>query len=417
MRIILSDIISLAQSPSEPVLARIASAESNYKSSAVPAALAILETFKSDQKTREFTSLFIAHQAYLELLARRDGSYVGWASFLFNSASSSGVGSDLWGHAILMGKELLAAAFIDQGETCIPFPISSTGCSLHAIGERLSPNPDGNVSFGNQRFSRSSLTAVKHEGACLHIDETHNIVYSRFVSDYSFPGGLKATPLSGPKYEDRLHKSDISAVEAGLSILRNSWKFGSLLVKYFSPSVFPVMSPSPKENISVSSEFFPGWVVVSLDTPVYMAECLIHEASHNLLYALGRSYQFVDPSSPNSFYSPWRPDPRPPGGLLHACFVFCNVIEMYYRISMQEDALELQSRYRLGAELKRIQICLDTLSASGSLTLDGNHLVEALADRACRLEKTGVGTLSMTDRSAIVRHLEQYKQNEGVLYV
>jgi hypothetical protein len=293
MRISASEVISLAQSPSGLLLAKVANAESNFKSQAIQAALAILETTKCDRGTREFTNLFMSNQAQLELLARYDGSYVGWTSFLFNSASSSGIGSDSWEQAILMGKELLVAALVDQGETLIPFSISESGCSLHAIGERLSPSPVGTINSGSQRFSRTSLRTIRHKSACLYIDETHNIVYSHFVSGYSFPGGLKATPLAGPRYEDQLHKSNISSIETGVSILSDSWEFGMLLVKYFSPSVFPVLSPSRKENISVSSEFFPGWIVASLDTPIYMAECLVHEASHNLLYALSRDCQFI----------------------------------------------------------------------------------------------------------------------------
>jgi hypothetical protein len=410
MKHTLSDIISLAESPSKLSLSMIADAESDYKSSAVQAVIAILDTYKCDRKTVEFTKLFLTFQKQLEHLARRDGSYVGWSSYLFNSASTDGVGSDSWEKAILMGKELLLAALVNQGERIIPFPISQKGCSLHAIGERLSPSPIGSITSGNQKFSRASLATIQHKCVCLYVDETHNIVYSRFVSDYMFPGGLYATPLAGPKYEDQLHKSDITAIDAGVSILSNSWEFGLLLVKYFSPSVFPVASPSRMENISVSSEFFPGWIVVSLDTPLYMAESLVHEASHNLLYALSRDFQFVNPNCHHYFYSPWRPDPRPPGGLLHACFVFCNVIEMYYHISLRQANFELQSRYRLGSELKRVQICLDILFHSGSLTLEGLGLVEALAKRAQRLEKSGVGILSMPEHSDILRHFDQHKQ-------
>jgi hypothetical protein len=413
MRISASEIISLAQSPSGLVLARVANAESNFKSSAVQAALAILETIKCDRSTREFTNLFMANQAQLEKLARYDGSYVGWTSFLFNSASGSGIDSDSWEQAILMGRELLVAALVDQGETFIPFSISEAGCSLHAIGERLSPSPVGTINSGSQSFSRTSLRAIRHRSVCLYIDETHNIVYSRFVSDYSFPGGLRATPLAGPRYEDQLHKSNISSVETAISILGDCWEFGMSLVKYFSPSVFPVLSPSRKENISVSSEFFPGWIVVSLDTPIYMAECLIHEASHNLLYALGRDCQFVNPNCQDLFYSPWRPDPRPPGGLLHACFVFCNVIEMYYHISRQEDDMGLQSRYRLGSELRRVQIGLEILYHSNSLTLDGLGLIEALSSRVERLQDSGVGILSLTDLTVITSHFNQYMQERG----
>jgi hypothetical protein len=409
MRITVSDALSIARTPCQNVLAKIASIDSDYKSAAIQAALNVLDIFKCNRNTREFTYLFESYKLPLELIARRDGSFVGWASLLFNCASRSRVGSDQWEQAISMGKELLISVLIDEGETCIPFAISESGCSLHAIGEKLIPNPIGAIISGSQSFERITLSAIQCSSGYLYIDEAHNIV-SRFVSDYSFPGGLKARPLTGPNYEDHLHRSDISAIERGVSILSNSWEFGTVLVNYFAPSIFPVLSPSRKENISVSSELFPGWIVASLDTPIYMAECLVHEASHNLLYALARNFQFVNADCQHFFYSPWRPDPRPLEGLLHACFVFCNVIDMYYHISLQEHSLELQSRYRLGAELKRVQICLDILLHSGFLTLDGLGLVEALAHRAEHLQKSDVGILSSSDYLEILRHLDQNNQ-------
>jgi hypothetical protein len=75
--------------------------------------------------------------------------------------------------------------------------------------------------------------------------------------------------------------------------------------------------------------------------------------------------------------------------------------------------MELQSRYRLGSELRRVQIGLEILYYSNSLTLDGLGLVEGLSNRVERLKDSGVGILSKTDLSMITSHFNQYKQERG----
>lgn len=406
-----SSAISLACSPSTKDLNNIIKSDLEYKGAAVQAALTILEASKSDRETHDFVSIFCDYRSILEPLARRDGAYVGWSSLLFNCASRGDIGSASWSQAISIGKELVVAAIINRGETCIPFAMQEDGCSLHSIGEMLKPDSKGNIYSGNRLFKRTKLLAISCGEKNLYIDESHGVVNSCLVSNYVFPGGIKAKPLAGPKYEDTIHKTDISSVKHGVSILSDSWEFGTQLVAHFASSIFPVLSPNQNDNISVSSALFPGWIVASLDTPLYMAECLVHEASHNLLYALSRDHEFTNIDCDIYFYSPWRPDPRPPEGLLHACFVFCNVIDMYYHISMREEEVAIQSRYRLGAELKRTEICLETLYDSDLLTLEGLGLVEALAQRTMHLQHTDIGILSKSDLLHIDRHLEEYQKN------
>jgi hypothetical protein len=62
------------------------------------------------------------------------------------------------------------------------------------------------------------------------------------------------------------------------------------------------------------------------DSPVRLADAIIHEASHNELNIalLGNRVDF-EPDN-YLYYSPWRPDARPLLGLMHALYVFSNVL-------------------------------------------------------------------------------------------
>ena len=64
-------------------------------------------------------------------------------------------------------------------------------------------------------------------------------------------------------------------------------------------------------------------IITCYESPYVLAEDLIHEFNHNVLFALEDQGSFfeesdIDPVNDQQFYSPWREDPRPIYGLFHA---------------------------------------------------------------------------------------------------
>lgn len=86
----------------------------------------------------------------------------------------------------------------------------------------------------------------------------------------------------------------------------------------------------PNKIVSFSDNSVPGALYVSVVQgdgfidPYDLADSLIHEHRHQKLYLLERLAPTVETTS-MLVDSPWREDPRPPSGLLHAVFVFTEL--------------------------------------------------------------------------------------------
>jgi HEXXH motif-containing protein len=94
-------------------------------------------------------------------------------------------------------------------------------------------------------------------------------------------------------------------------------------------------------NISLSD--LPGAFVLSaLRQPYWMADALIHELLHNRLFFLLDHGEIIegegdDMSEVGEFYSPWRDDLRPLGGLLHAVYVYIGVCKFWFSVCATDD--------------------------------------------------------------------------------
>jgi uncharacterized protein len=86
----------------------------------------------------------------------------------------------------------------------------------------------------------------------------------------------------------------------------------------------------PEKIVSFSDNTVPGALYVSvvrgdgLISPYDLADSLVHEHRHQKLYLLERLAPMAEPTN-RLVVSPWREDPRPPSGLLHAVFVFVEL--------------------------------------------------------------------------------------------
>jgi HEXXH motif-containing protein len=152
-------------------------------------------------------------------------------------------------------------------------------------------------------------------------------------------------------------------------------------------SFVPVVSRDGSISCSMSDAMLPGAIMSTIDGAPVLAESLAHEFRHNLLHQLELAYPIFEPGSPSEarFYSPWRTDPRPLCGILHALFVFIDVCAIHAGVRAQRlgDAHDQHdSAVRLTANMRRIRIALEEFRRHAQLTAFGCGFVQGI-EYAC----------------------------------
>jgi len=140
----------------------------------------------------------------------------------------------------------------------------------------------------------------------------------------------------------------------------------------------------PDKIVSFSDDAVPGALFVSvmqsgrLVDPYDLADSIIHEHRHQKVYLLERLIPMVEPTT-MKVASPWREDPRPPSGVLHAVFVFVELRRFWAHVrdmgpsNLRSRAVNqlLETDGRLGQAMQTLTHC--------PLTAGGRALVAALS--------------------------------------
>ncbi|TVQ85315.1 MAG: hypothetical protein EA400_15595 [Chromatiaceae bacterium] len=144
--------------------------------------------------------------------------------------------------------------------------------------------------------------------------------------------------------------------------------------------------------------------------PVTLAEDLIHEFYHNRLFGLEEQGDFLsvrdfDPVADEQFYSPWREDPRPLYGLLHATYVFERVLDYWLAVFEHATLGQRVSQYaaaRVASLRIQLEVASQQLRRYAAFTPFGQSLFDALtclvAAGAAEADRLGIdaGTVSGT---------------------
>lgn len=145
-------------------------------------------------------------------------------------------------------------------------------------------------------------------------------------------------------------------------------------------------SADPDKVVSFSDDVVPGALYIAPyrgDGPLIdvrdVADSLVHEHRHQKLYLVNRLVSLVDQDWPE-VSSPWRDDPRPPSGLLHAAYVFVELTS-FWRWLERSGAGPDRARARQTHE-----------------RIDG-QLADAMPTlRRCRLSDAGFQMLELLER-------------------
>lgn len=103
-------------------------------------------------------------------------------------------------------------------------------------------------------------------------------------------------------------------------------------------SLLVLRQPEAEIDLGYSHPAVPFSIFVSVcanDSPVAslrVAESILHEAMHLQLTLLEGILPLVRPDSTDTFYSPWRDEPRPIGGVLHGLYVFRIIHDFYQQL-------------------------------------------------------------------------------------
>ena len=141
---------------------------------------------------------------------------------------------------------------------------------------------------------------------------------------------------------------------------------------------------APDRIVSFSDDVVPGALYVSvrrgedLLPPELLADSLVHEYRHQKLYLLQRTVPLLEQDSP-PVVSPWRSDPRPPSGLLHAVFVFSCLLDFWRHLDRDPACYPSANREAETIE-GRLHQAFPVLWGT-PLTSEGAELVGILAER------------------------------------
>ncbi|MEV0582829.1 HEXXH motif domain-containing protein [Nonomuraea sp. NPDC050310] len=144
----------------------------------------------------------------------------------------------------------------------------------------------------------------------------------------------------------------------------------------------PLSAPPQGLSSATSRETF-GCVALSTPPDGHaLAVTLAHETAHNKLSALLDIVPLTKPEDGSLHYAPWRPDPRPIGGLLQGAYAYLGVTDFWRRQRHHEQG---EQAMRAGAEFARWRAgarqVSQTILDSGRLTPPGEQFVGLMAER------------------------------------
>jgi HEXXH motif-containing protein len=160
----------------------------------------------------------------------------------------------------------------------------------------------------------------------------------------------------------------------------------------------PLMK-SGADGISASSRDAPGAVALTEPvTGIGLAVTLIHEVQHFKLNALHDMTPLFKSGDQNSYYSPWRKDPRPLAGLLHGTYAYLGVADFWRRerrserlrsgpadLNFARHSMQLQVGYRIAKAAQELTPDGDRMMAGIGIVIERWEISEKISENASRI--------------------------------
>ena len=148
-------------------------------------------------------------------------------------------------------------------------------------------------------------------------------------------------------------------------------------------SLVPIGQGADDRNVSATSGDAFGAIAASIPSDgATLAVALIHEFQHTKLCAISDLTPLSDRHAGELFYAPWRPDPRPPGALLHGIFAHLAVTD-FWRIhrSVTSGREQLVADVEFARWLRQTHHAARLLDGYGGLTAAGRRVLSEVTAR------------------------------------
>ncbi|UNS95033.1 HEXXH motif-containing putative peptide modification protein [Streptomyces tubbatahanensis] len=118
-----------------------------------------------------------------------------------------------------------------------------------------------------------------------------------------------------------------------------------------------------------------SWTLAGLDSSIYMdvpesplrvAEAVLHEASHNLLFETVRAEGLSLPPE-HAWYSPWKKTERPAYGFIHSVYAFSQLVAFWERTVAPSETEERYRALRLAEETAHLRSIEESAKAALAL--------------------------------------------------
>jgi uncharacterized protein len=320
-------------------------------------------------------------------------------SFEAAEAAHSAVG-DLWRSACAANEVDFARALdaVAMGQSVDRATVDELRGADDARKRHLASRP-GTVAWQRTFLGEASGVRVHAvDGTPLSAD----VEYLRFLANLSARDSLEVA-TDDAWLRKPFGTSIIFENEAVASAARPLVDTAFAIVRDWRPALFEEMchinravqfvrDPAAHEEkiVSFSDNAVPGALFVSITQngelidPYDLADSLVHEHRHQKLYLLERIAPMIEQTD-MTVVSPWREDPRPPSGLLHAVFVFVELRRLWMHIRRHGPArLANRAINQINDTDARLEEGLRTLERC-PLTPHGRKLFTVLA-QACASE-------------------------------
>lgn len=277
------------------------------------------------------------------------------------------------------------------------YVISAIDCFLHALPEDLVlhfPGADHDdiliLAVVQQQVPvrRIEGKKISHLLRYLQQQETFRFVFPIIGTDDPSVFTAKHRTLFEEDYINELAENEceirsyIANVKKSLQLIEkvSSDKFFHIISTI--QFIVPVKYTDRDTHRSFSSSLLPDVLFMSENADALeLAEAIIHESSHNYLnQVMSTTDLLTGKEGPKLFYSPWRKDPRPLTGLLHAIFVFTEVCT-FYRLLLKKGVLDKdgikKAAFNMHKNFYRIMVALPQLKKQ-YFTTDGWTVVTAI---------------------------------------
>ncbi|MFG3336057.1 aKG-HExxH-type peptide beta-hydroxylase [Streptomyces tendae] len=152
--------------------------------------------------------------------------------------------------------------------------------------------------------------------------------------------------------------------------------------------------PAPARGVaSATSRHAFGTVLTSWPAdPERLALTLLHEFQHSKLSALTDLVTLYEPGGRLRLYAPWRPDPRPPGGLLQGIYAHLGDLAFWQeRSGSRHGPAQADAAWRLAQTRAHVERGLTEAASHVRLTALGTRFLERLARTVRDGDRGGTG--------------------------